>query len=502
MSVQIRKHSIISSVVIYFGFLIGALNNFFFTKDGFFTGTEYGLTSGFFVPAATFMMSFACLGMPSYIYKFYPYYNDRLPPKKNDMLTISLIAGAIGFLMVLAIGIGFKWLFEQKFSSESPMAVDFYYWMFPFGFGLTIFSILEAYTWNLRKSILTNFLREVLFRLVTTALICLFIFKIIPSFASFIKLYSFGYIFIALVLLIYLIIKKKIFLTFKISSVTKKFSKNILRFLLFVYPGSLILNLSMVFDSFVISSVSKQGLQGLAIYTFAQYLTSLIQAPQRGIQASATPFIAQAWKDKNIRQIQSIYQRSSINMLIFACLLFVLVWANFSEAIKTLGLQAELISGVNVFLLLGITKIIDLGTGVNASIIGTSKYWKFELTSGIILLLLMLPLNYYLAKKMDIFGPALANLISVMIYNGVRILFLWRKFRLFPFTIRSLYTIILSATVYIISWLLFRNLHGFAGLFARSIFILAAVIGGVYWLKLTPDLQPVLESLRKRIKRR
>lgn len=40
-----------------------------------------------------------------------------------------------------------------------------------------------------------------------------------------------------------------------------------------------------------------------------------------------------------------------------------------------------------------------MGTGVNGQIIGTSRYWKFELTSGIILLLFMLPLNYFLTKK-------------------------------------------------------------------------------------------------------
>ena len=35
---------------------------------------------------------------------------------------------------------------------------------FPLGFGLTMYSILEAYAWQLRKSVLTSFLREMLFR--------------------------------------------------------------------------------------------------------------------------------------------------------------------------------------------------------------------------------------------------------------------------------------------------------------------------------------------------
>lgn len=84
MSAQIRKHSLISSAVIYIGFAVGALNTYLFTKEGFFTEEQYGLTQ-LFVTAAQLIVSFASLGMPSYIYKFYHYYNDHLEPRKNDV---------------------------------------------------------------------------------------------------------------------------------------------------------------------------------------------------------------------------------------------------------------------------------------------------------------------------------------------------------------------------------------------------------------------------------
>ena len=83
---SIRRQSIISSIVIYIGFAIGLLNTYFFTKEGLFTASDYGLIS-IFMPIALLMMAFSNLAMPSYIFKFYPYYNDNLPPRKNDMLT-------------------------------------------------------------------------------------------------------------------------------------------------------------------------------------------------------------------------------------------------------------------------------------------------------------------------------------------------------------------------------------------------------------------------------
>ena len=37
------------------------------------------------------MFSFANLGMQAYINKFYPYYNDNLPKKQNDLITLGLL---------------------------------------------------------------------------------------------------------------------------------------------------------------------------------------------------------------------------------------------------------------------------------------------------------------------------------------------------------------------------------------------------------------------------
>lgn len=497
MSANIRRQSIVSSVVIYFGFLVGLLNTYFFTKEGLFTTEEYGLTS-FFIATGSLMVSFATLAMPSFVYKFYPYYNDHLEPRKNDMLAWALLVSVIGFLIVLITGIIFEFLFTRKYSAEAPLSVKYYYWMFPFAFGLTIYNVLEVYAWNLGKSVLTNFLKEVEWRLLTTVLIVLFLVKVIPDFDLFIKLYAFTYPAIAFTLLIYLLMTNKIHLTFTVSKVTRRFFKKISRFCFFVYSGSLIFSISLVFDTLIIASVLPQGLGKAGIFGLAQILTSVIQAPQRGIIAASVPHLSKAWKDKKLHQIQRIYQRSSINQLIFACLLFTLIAINYKQAVLTFGLKPDFLLGFNAFIFLGLTRVIDMGTGVNSQIIGTSNYWKFELVSGAILLVFILPLNYFLTKRLDIMGPALANLISITIYNAVRIIFLWKKFRFFPFTIQSLYTVLLTGVVFFISWILFNDMQGWAGLIVRSLFAGALYVAGVVVLKLTPDLRPVLQSLLNR----
>ncbi len=495
---NIRRQSIISSVVIYIGFAIGLLNTYLFTRQGLFTESQYGLT-GIFIAIATSMMAFANLAMPSYIYKFFPYYNEHLPPKKNDLITWALLVSTIGFLFVIIAGILLKGLVVRKFSEHSPELLTYYNWIFPFGFGLMIYTVLEAYTWQLHKSVLTNFLREVQWRLFTTILIVFFLTHLISNYDLFIKLYAFTYPAIAIILFLYLVFTKRIHFTFTVSKVTKRFFKNILRLCSFIYTGSLVFTISQVFDSIIIASILPNALAKVGIYTLAQNISSLIQAPQRGIIAASIAHLSKAWKDKNIKTIQRIYQRSSINQLIFACGLFLLIWLNFIDAVNTFHLKETYLNAYYVFLLLGATKIVDMGTGVNAQIIGTSTYWRFEMVSGIILLLLMLPLNYILTKQYDIIGPGLANLISITIYNLIRIVFLWKKFRLFPFTRQSLFTILLAGTCFFICYFLFLNIHGLPGLVLRSTAFCILYGTGVIYFKFSPDVIPVWNTIKKRM---
>lgn len=490
----IRRQSIISSAVIYIGFAVGMLNTYFFTR--YFEEAQYGLTS-IFIAIATMMYVFAMMATPSYIFKFYHYYNDHLPLRKNDMITWSLLVSLFGFLLVMVAGWFFKDIVIRKFGEKSPILLTYYYWIFPMGLGLTIYSVLEAYAWNLGKAVLTSFLKEVQWRLLTTVLIVLMITGIIKDFSLFIKLYAFTYPVIALTLFVYLVATKKIHFTFRVSKVSRRYFGKILRLCLFVYSGTLIFTLSQVFDTLVLAV--KSGADVAGIFALAQIMGSVIQAPQRGIVAASISHLSRAWKEKNMELLQRIYQRSSINQLIFASGLFVLIALNYNEAIHSFHLKETYLAGFSAFILLGLMRIVDMGTGVNAQIISTSNYWKFELISGVILLALMLPLTYFLTIRYGLIGPAIANLISITIYNIIRIVFLWKKFRLFPFTIQSLYTVLLAAGSFAVCHYAFMNLHGFAGLFVRSIVFIALYSAGAIYMNLSPDIQPVWYSIQKRL---
>ncbi|MBA4168350.1 MAG: polysaccharide biosynthesis C-terminal domain-containing protein, partial [Chitinophagaceae bacterium] len=314
-------------------------------------------------------------------------------------------------------------------------------------------------------------------------------------------LYALTYIVLAGVLLSYLIITKRISFHFAISRVTRKFYKKILALTAFVWSGGLVYNIANVFDSLVIASVLKNGMALLGVYSLAQNIASLIQAPQRGIIAASIGPLSRAWKDKDLDKIRNIYKRSSINQLIFSVAMFALIVMNFDDGIYTFSLKPAYTLALPAFLFIGLWRILDMGTGLNSQIIATSTYWRFEFFTGMILLTLALPLNYFLTKSLGVIGPAISNFIAFTVYNIIRGIFLWKKIKAQPFTIKSLYTLLLGIASFAICYFLFRHYNGLHWIVMRSLVFLAIFISGTVSLKLSPDVFHVIDVMRNRLRK-
>jgi O-antigen/teichoic acid export membrane protein len=493
----IRRQSIVSSLIVYFGFALGLFNTYLFTRQGGFTEAQYGLTNTF-IAIASIMFAVAGMGMPGYIAKFFPYYKAHLPQKKNDQISWALLLSCLGFLIVMALGFVFRgWIFRMY--ENAPQLPRYYYWIFPFGFGFTLFYVLEAYAWQQQRAVLSNFLKEVLFRAFVTVLIVLTTFGIIDDFDIFIRIYAFLYLVLAIALLLFLYSRKELSFHFRVSRVSRRFYRKIRTLVAFVWGGGLVFNVANVFDGIVIAAVLPDGLTAAGIFYLAQNISSLMQAPQRAVISAAIGPLSQAWKDKDYGKINRIYGRSAINQLLFAAAMFCLIWLNFTDGVRTFGLRETYLQAQWVFFFLGISRIIDMGTGLNSQIIGTSTHWRFEFISGLILLALTLPLNWLLTRYYGVVGPAYSNLISFTVYNAIRFGFLWKNFRMQPFSWKTLHTLVLAAACFLISYLLFRDGEGIVWILARSLTFIALYGTGAVLLKLSPDIGPVWGTVKKRL---
>jgi O-antigen/teichoic acid export membrane protein len=494
----IRKQSLFSSVIVYFGFLLGFVNTYLFTREGGFTKEQYGLTSTF-ISFASILFTTASFGSLSYVTKFFPYYQHHTSQKENDQFTWALIFPLFGFVVVTALGIAFKKILVNHIFDNSPELLRYYYFVFPFALGYSVYMVLEGFAWFSGKSVLSNFFKEVLFRVFLTLLIVLTSLGIIRSFDRFMYFYSGLYLLIAALMLVVLWRSKVVYLQFRPSRVTKRFLKKIRTLSAFTWTSGFVFNLASVIDKIFIAAVLPHGMAMAGIYTLGEILASLIQAPQRAIVSAAVSHLSMAWRNKDIGRISRIYQRSSINQLIFSVAMFCLIWLNFRDAIDTFHIQKDFSTAFWVFFFLGITRVVDMGTGLSSQIISTSTRWRFEFMSGLVLLGISLPLNFLLTQRIGLYGPAISSLIAYTVFNSVRYVFLWRKYSMQPFTIKTLYTILLAAGCYLLAYLAGRWHSGFAWLVLRSIIFTAAFAAGVLALQLSPDIAPVWETIKKRM---
>jgi O-antigen/teichoic acid export membrane protein len=492
---QIRKRSIKAIIWIYAGFVLGAINTYFLTHKNWFQTDEYGLTQGL-IQVGLLVAAFSTFGVTSYLYKFFPYYEDNLTKKNNDILSVALMVSLVGFILT-AIGVFFlEPLILQKFSGNSALLVEYFYWTLPFGFFIMLFMVLEAYSYGFHKGVVASVLKETMLRFYSMIIILLKVFNVI-SFHTFIILFCFQYAVITIILALHLHYEGKLWISFTLSRVTRKFRKKIFAILILTYFVIIVGTLRGSIDALVLAA--RIDLKAVGVFGFASYMIALMHAPFRSMLAITIPILARAWKEKNHKEISRIYKRSSINLLCFSLLVFFCIWLNYNQAIRFFNINLDYLGARWVFFLLGVTAIIETGTGVNAQIIGTSTYWRFELWTSLLLTALIIPLSYYLTVKYGLIGPAVANLISFSIYNAIRFWFLWKKFNLQPFSFKTIEVIIGAVLSYLIVNTLLAGMEGLLGLILRTSIFAILLVALIYVRNISPDFKPVLKNLLLKI---
>ena len=460
----------------------------------FLTQSELGLTRAMFDIAYT-LSTLCTFGTIPVVYKFYPFYNYYLKDKKNDLPFITAIICLIGFILVVAFGIVFKDLIVRKLG-KSPEFATYFYTVYPFTFLLLLFAWLESFAWGLKKTVITNFLRETGFRFVGTVLILLYGFHVI-SIKYFLNLFSFSYLLPAIILLIILIRSRDWkFSVTGLSQVSRRIGPRMIRFALFVFSSQFLNVLARTNDTILI--IGLQGLGEAAVFSIATYIVAVMEIPQRSMNAISIPVLAESWKNRDLKKIEHIYTKSVENLLVIGLGIFGLIFLNSHNVTSFLGKNYERIEMI-VFIM-GIAKVLDLGTGINTQIIGTSNYSKFDTYTNIFYIVLSLPLNFFLIKYFGLYGAAFANVIAQTLYNAVRFIFLYRKFGLQPYTLKNLLAVIIAGAAYFIVYRIPFIEGVFADTGVRTFTFILLFAPAIYFSKVSPDLNAIVRNAIKRIR--
>lgn len=491
----IKQQSIRSTLLIYIGFAIGGVNIVFLFPH-FFSNEEFALTR--LLPEIAMMLVPICtLSTVPTISRFFPYYSSHLKDKDNDMLTWAMLATLAGCGLFTLATLFFRQQIIDAFIEKSPLFVDYFYLVYPNVFLFAFFAVLESYSGARHLTVFPNFLKELVLRLLTTLLIFLYYFKLIDI-TTFLWLFSLLYGVLLAALLVYLYRHHFLHFTFRVSTVSRRLLPK-MSIYAFSLLGAILFNL-LANNVAPLILGSTKGLDDVAYQTIATYMSMLILIPQRSISAIGLPVLAQAWKEKNMNKIEEVYVKSSLLQLIYALFIFLAIWLNIDSFFKLL--PPEYASAKYVVLCYGISRVIDMGTGLNSQLLATSRLWRYDLYSSAVLLALSLPLNFYLISHYGLIGSGFATLISMAVFNLIRYAFIWIKFGLQPFTVNSVKAIGVSLVAYFgVTWIPFI-IHPIIDIAVKGALFAGIFIGLTLVLRVSDDVNSTVNETIHKLRRK
>lgn len=490
MGIIIRQ-SIQNSIVTYIGIAVGFISTLYLYPN-ILEPDQYGLTR-LLLSVSFVFAQFAHLGMRNTAIRFFPYFEDA-GKQHNGFLFLALIVPLAGFLLFSAIFFLFRDFLLSYYESTSALFVHYYLLIIPLVFGVLYFEVLNSYVRARYDSVPGSIISEIILRLLAIGLLILFYLGWL-TFSEFMYGFVISYMIQPLLLIIHLFRKNELYLKPQFNFLNTSLIKRMGSYGLFSVLGGITSLAVNNIDIIMLGSLS--GLTETGIYAIAFYIGSVIIVPQRAVGKIAPTLLAKHLKEKNYGEIERIYKSSSLNQLIPGLLIYIGVWANLDNLMHIL--PDEYSSAAYVILIIGFAKLIDMAAGVNGAIILNSEYYRFDFTSMIFLIFISIGLNYVFIPLYGITGAAIATATSLFLYNLIKGIYVWIKFRTQPFTYKILIAVALSA---ILLWasLQVGQVGGlYADIILRSITIAIIYSAGILFFNVSEEVNKIWDAVKKRI---
>ncbi|HRI62466.1 MAG TPA: polysaccharide biosynthesis C-terminal domain-containing protein, partial [Saprospiraceae bacterium] len=234
----------------------------------------------------------------------------------------------------------------------------------------------------------------------------------------------------------------------KWNFLTPDLRKELWQFVGFGAIGGFALQLAAKIDVFMVGSLGS--LQSAGVYSIAAYIAAAIDIPTKSLYAASASSVAKYLADDNRIELDSLYKKVSINLLVAGLLLFGAVWISVDSLFRIVPNGAEVSAGKFVLLFIGLSRLVEMGTGLNNYMVYYSRYYLWSLVSLVVLGAANFSLNVVLIPRYGMNGAAVATLLSVTCYNAVSVGLVWLKFRLLPFSGKTTLALALALVVYVV----------------------------------------------------
>jgi O-antigen/teichoic acid export membrane protein len=431
MGIIIRQ-SIKQSVINYIGILLGAIN-LLFIYPKCLEKEDIGLIN-FLISTSLLVMPFAFLGTNQWTIRIFPRFQNK-EKDHHGFFFLLLLSVTVGLLLNFLIFYLFKQPILNYYQQKGEKYIDF----LPLVFPLIIFQVyallLTDYTSNFQRIAFPAVFNELVVKIGQPLLA-------IAYFWSWISLKTMLYSIICLYGIVTIGLLGYLFSLgeWRWRPNFSFIDKTLGREMCYIAALGMATNIGvkMVGDLGVVMIGTLQSFGDTGIYAIAFFIAGVIDTPRRAITRIAAPIVSKAFHENNLLHINKLYKQTSVNQLIVGILLFLLIWLNIDSLYQIIPKGEIYQKGKYVVLLLGIAKIIDMGTSLNNEILGFSKYIIYAIALLLLSGFFNVWATWYFVQKIGIEGAAWATLLSILIFNVAKMAFIYYKFDMQPFSLATL----------------------------------------------------------------
>lgn len=476
------NQSIKNTLITYLGFGIGAIN-VLFLYTSFLSDEYFGLVS-YLLSTANIMMPLMAFGVHNTIVKFYSSFKTK--QCQNSFLTLMLF---LPLLVIIPFGlIGyFAFSFISKWlAGDNIIVVDYVWLIYIAAITFAYFEVFYAWSKVQMQTVFGNFMKEVFHRVCTTVLLLMlyagyltvdqFIYSIVGAYALrmvIMKLYAFSLRFPKL----------------KFERIPNLIS--ILKYTTLIIIAGSVANIILEIDKFMINRY--EAIENVAYYGVAIYIATVIGVPYRSMHQIVNPLTAKLLNEKNKLDLKILYQKSSLTLFIISGFIFLIIILNINELYKLIN--ENYVDGLIVVFIIGLTKLLDSILGNNNAILFNSDYYRMVLILGVFLAVLTVVLNIVFIPLYGINGAAFATFIAILIYNVAKIVFVYNKFRMLPFSSNTVKVIVLLLVSLGVFYYWDFPFHPVINIALKSTLISLSYGYLVYALDLSDDISSLLNKI-------
>lgn len=481
----VASQSFKNIITTYAGFIIGAISTLFlYTK--FLTDDFYGMV-GYMLSLANVIMPLMAFGVQNTLVKFYSSFKTRV--SVNSFLTLMLFLPILIIIPIILIML-FGYNTIASFLSEKNTIIKDYLWHTVFiAISLSYFEVFFAWAKVQMLTVFGNFMKEVFHRVGAMLILFLLYFKVID-----LEQFMWGlviiYVLRVLIMMVYAFSIQLPILTFKkVNNL-----KNILKYSFLIILAGSIATILLDVDKVMLGKYLP-NLRHIAYYNVAVYIAIVIAVPLRSMHQILLPLSAKYLNDKDFEALNDLYKRSSLNLFIISGFIFLLIIININQLY--FFIPKEYSVGLYVVLLISLAKLYDSLLGSNNAILFNSDYYRMVLVLGIILVALMMVLNIFLIPLYGINGAALATFIAIFIYNSIKLFFVYRKFKILPFTANTFKIACFIALGVLVFYFWDFPFHPMANITLKSILISLLYLYFVYKFNFSEDISSLIKRYLK-----